>query len=141
MSEAHPDADLVKVTRTTTTYEPATKQAKQTETVSKARNPILPWVIGVVAVAAVAVGGVLYYNAQPTSASAQHSAVANDQNRAQTLNQQADSSQQAAQAAQQSADQARARATTLTADANHDRHAATLAAARADAAGKGAPTN
>ncbi len=133
MSEAHPDADLVKVTRTTTTYEPA---GKQTETISaKPRNGALLWVIGICAVVAVAVGGILYYNSQTTPASIQQSAASS----AQALDQQAASSQQAAQAARQSADQARAQATTLTANAVRDRRAATLAAARA--AGKASPTD
>lgn len=133
MSEAHPDADLVKVTRTTTTYEPAAKTSEPAAV--KRRNHILLWVIGACLVVAVAVAGLFYYNAQNTPAATQQSAVAANQGLAQTLTQKAATAQQQAQTAQQSADQSETNARSLAVGAADDRAAAKRATVRANAAG------
>jgi hypothetical protein len=128
MSDAHTDADVVKVTRTTTTYEPvATKRGPSP---SRRRNSTLLWAIGVCAVVVVAVAGVAHYEDQNTPASAQQSAVAADQNHAQALGQQAATAQQTAQSDQQSADQSEAQARSLAVGAAQDRAAASSAAAQ-----------
>ena len=75
MSEAHPDADLVKVTRTTTTYEAA---SKQTPLATKPGNRMLLWVVGICIVAAIAAGGIFFYNAQISAAPPMRNAVAGD---------------------------------------------------------------
>jgi len=140
MSEAHPDADLVKVTRTTTTYEPAAKTSEPAAV--KRRNHVLLWILGACLVVALTIGGVIYMNAQNTSAVAQQGAAA-DQGVAQSLAQKAATSQQAAQAAQQSADRSQTQARSLADNAAQDSIAARRAAVRANAAGKdaGATTN
>jgi uncharacterized protein HemX len=134
MSEAHPDADLVKVTRTTTTYEPAAKTSEPAAV--KRRNHILLWVIGVCLVVAVALAGVYYYNAQSAPAAAQN-AVAANQGLAQSLTQKAATAQQQAQTAQQSADQSETNARSLAVGAVADR-AAARAASRANPAANNA---
>jgi uncharacterized protein HemX len=135
MSEAHPDADLVKVTRTTTTYEPAAKTSEPAAV--KRRNHILLWVIGVCLVVAVALAGVYYYNAQSAPAAAQQNAVAANQGLAQSLTQKAATAQQQAQTAQQSADQSETNARSLAVGAAADR-AAARAASRANPAANNA---
>jgi hypothetical protein len=138
MSELHPDADLVKVTRTTTTYEAADPRKTTTDRqVKKGRNRRLSWVIGIcAALAIIGVVGVMYYDAHNTSAVVQQSALAEDQGRAQALSRQADAAQRTAQSAQQSADRSAADARTLADNAAQDRAAAKRAAIRANDAGK-----
>jgi hypothetical protein len=131
MSEAHPDADLVKVTRTTTTYEPAPKASEPPAV--KRRNPILLWALGACLVVAVIAAGWFFYNAQTTPAAAQQNAVAANQGLAQTLTQKASTAQQQAQTAQQSADQSETNARSLAASAANDRTAANRAADNARA--------
>jgi hypothetical protein len=137
ISEAHPDADLVKVTRTTTANEPAAK-ASEPSTV-KRRNHVLLWILCPCLVVALVVGGVIYMNAQDTLAMAQQGAVA-DQGGAQSLAQKAATAQQAVQ---QSADRSQSHAQALADNAATDSIAAKRAALRANAAGRGAgtPTN
>jgi hypothetical protein len=127
MADAHTDADVVKVTRTTTTYEPAAKKSGPTP--ARRRSSTLLWAIGIGAVVVVAVGAIAYEN-QNTPASAQQNPVAADQSHAQTLSQQAATAQQTAQSAQQSADQSEAQARSLAAAAAQDRAAARRAAVK-----------
>jgi uncharacterized membrane protein YeiB len=124
MSEAHPDADLVKVTRTITTYEPA---AKTGPVAIRRRNRTLIWVAVVVVAVAVVAGGLIWLDLSSAPAAAPHSAVAADQTSA--LSQQAT-------AAQQSADQSATQTNALAATAAQDRTAARHAAAIANASGK-----
>jgi uncharacterized protein HemX len=135
MSEAHPDADLVKVTRTTTTYEPAAKTSEPA--VAKRKSHVLLWILAALLVVALTIGGVIYMNAQNTAAVAQQGAVA-DQGVAQNLAQKATTAQQAAQAAQQTADRSQTQARSLADAAAQDSVAARHAAVRANAAGKDA---
>lgn len=141
MSEAHPDADLVKVTRTTTTYEPAANTSQPAAV--KRSNHILLWVLGLCLVVAVALAGLFYYNGQNTPAAAQQNAVAANQGLAQSLTQKATTAQQQAQTAQQSADQSETNARSLAASAAGDRAAANRAAVDAKTTGHdaGATTN
>jgi flagellar biosynthesis/type III secretory pathway M-ring protein FliF/YscJ len=88
MSELHPDADLVKVTRTTTTYEPADNRSKPVP--FRQRHGSLLWVAAIVVMVAIVLGILYYMN------------TAAGQARAQSLSQQAAASQQGAQAAQPS---------------------------------------
>jgi cytoskeletal protein RodZ len=115
MSEAHPDADLVKVTRTTTTYEPA--ETKTQPAAVKSRNRTMAWVVGLCLLAAVVVGGLLYASTMNTPAATQQSTAVADQQNAQTLSQQATT-------AQQTADQSAAQTRSLNAAAAKDRDAA-----------------
>lgn len=130
MSELHPDEGLIKVTRTTTTYEPAAGDHQPT--VVKRRDSRAFWVVGLVALVVIVVGVVYYLNVRNTPAAIQQSAVAADQGRAQTLSQQAVSAQQDAQAAQDSADASQKEARSRAALAALDRAAARKAAANAD---------
>jgi uncharacterized protein HemX len=121
MSEAHPDADLVRVTRTTTTYEPAVKTGP---VVAKRRNSAVIWVLAVTAavlIAVIATGAVYFGNQQNVTS------VNPGQARAEDLNQQA-------AAAQQSADQSAAQTRSLAATAARDKAAARHAAAGANEA-------
>jgi len=95
MSEAHPDADLVKVTRTTTTYEPAARTSEPAAV--KRRNHVLLWVIGVCLVVAIALAGLYYYNGRSTLAAAQQSAVAANRGLDQSLTQEAATARRQAQ--------------------------------------------
>lgn len=131
MTELHPDADLVKVTRTTTTYEPAPHKAAPVAPMARPANRTLLWVGVIVAVVVIGGGALLYMNAQNTPAAVQQSAVAADQGRAQTLGDQAVSAQQGAQAAQAAADQSESKAQDLARSAAQDRAAADRAANRA----------
>lgn len=118
MSEAHPDADLVKVTRTTTTYEPIDTKAKPAAV--KSRNRTMAGVVAVCLLAAVVVGGLIYASRSNTPVVAQQSTAVTAQQNAQTLSQRATT-------AQQSADRSAAQTRSLAAAAK-DRVAARRAA-------------
>jgi uncharacterized protein HemX len=101
MSELHPDADLVKVTRTTTTYERA---APHTTRDARRRDGGLPWVMGLIVVVAI-LAGVFWYYGRGGPDSAQREIATAAQVHAQALSQQA---QNRTEVAQQSADRSRA---------------------------------
>jgi hypothetical protein len=122
MSEAHPDADLVKVTRTTTTYEPA--ETKSQPAVVRRRNRTMLWVVGAIVLALVVVGAILYASTLNTPAATQQNAAVASQQNAQSLSQQATT-------AQQSADQSAAQTRALSVAAAKDRDAARRASAGA----------
>ena len=94
MTEAHPDADLMKVTRTTTTYEPA--ETKTQPAAVKRRNRTMVWVLGACLLAAVVVGGAFHASKLNTPAATQQSVAVADQQNAQALSQQATTAQQSA---------------------------------------------
>lgn len=97
MSEAHPDADLVKVTRTTTTYEPA---ATQTATpVAKRQSQVLLWMISIAVLIAIVGATWWYMNGRGAPAMAHRSAAASYQGRALAPSQLPAPAQQGAQAA------------------------------------------
>jgi len=120
MTEAHPDADMVKVTRTTTTYEPV--EAKAQPAVVRRRNRTMLWIVGACVVAVLAIAGLYYATTlNNTPAATQQDAAAASQQNAQTLSQQAT-------AAQQAADTSAAQTRTLSAAATKDREDARRAA-------------
>jgi len=120
MSERHPDADLVKVTRTTTTYERAAPRATPH---AMRRDGGLPWVTGVIALVAIFAGAFWYYGRGGPD-SVQREVAAAAQVHAQALSQQA---QHRTEVAQLSADRSRAQ---LDAGAANDLAAAKQEAAR-----------
>jgi cytoskeletal protein RodZ len=133
MSEAHPDADLVKVTRTTTTYEPA--ETKSQPPAVRSRNRTMLWVVGAVVFAVLVLGALYYASTLNTPAATQQSAAVASQQNAQTLSQQATTAQQAA-------DQSAAQTKTLSATAATDRDAARSASVgAADSRDAAATTN
>jgi len=130
MSEAHPDAEMVKVTRTTTTYEPV--ETKSQPPAVRQRNRTMLWIVGACVVAVLAVAGLYYASTlnNTPAATQQNAAVASQQN-AQTLSQQATTAQQAAD---QSAAQTRALSAAAAKDRDDARSASVGAADSRDAA-------
>jgi uncharacterized protein HemX len=129
MSEAHPDADVVKVTRTTTTYEPV--ETKSQPPAVRQRNRTMLWVIGACLLAVLILGGLYYASTLNTPAATQQSAAVASQQNAQTLSQQATTAQQTAD---QSAVQTKALSATAATDREAARRASTGAADSRDAA-------
>jgi hypothetical protein len=129
MTEAHPDAEMVKVTRTTTTYEPA--ETKSQPPAVRRRNRTMLWVVGACVVAVLAIAGLYYASTLNTPAATQQNAAAASQQNAQTLSQQATTAQQAADT---SAAQTRTLSTTAATDRDAARRASAGAADSRDAA-------
>lgn len=115
MTESHPDAEMVKVTRTTTTYERA--ETKSQPAAVRKRNRTMLWIVGACLIAVLVVAGLYYASTLNTPAATQQNAAASAQQNAQTLAQQATT-------AQLSADQSAAQTRTLSVAAAKDRDAA-----------------